>query len=443
MTELSLSDKKALRWEINKIKDLLENNNGIHREFNILRRVLAEAEQAKTVWGILNNGHNEYRIVNETETNLENLRGSIAIPTKGDVDMAKDRRQVMIGKNDDGTPVYKDIKGISQEEVNIKIVKAFVESGRIWEVMEKPKTQSEIVNITLKEYSKQWIQRKRKLKQTTKANYEKYLNSYIIPCLGDKLIGEIDVDDVQAMLDKYSYLSEKTLKDAKTLLSQIMDYAIDDEIIKKNPCKKKDIEIPSNKKTVRQALSIDKYRDIINHLDILTDNDRRYIALIMFTAMRRGEVLGLRWEDVDILNNLIHIRRNVTHPQQNTPVITTPKTKAGIRDIPIDKTLLDILIPNKKTGYIIGDREEPITLSAYRNMWERITATIDMHGATPHILRHSYLTYAVGETTDYKTVQGISGHADIGTLLNRYAHPQEHKVKELADDMHKMITEVG
>ena len=72
-------------------------------------------------------------------------------------------------------------------------------------------------------------------------------------------------------------------------------------------------------------------------------------------------------------------------------------------------------------------------------MMKRINKAIDLHGATAHILRHSFLTYAVGETTDYKTVQGISGHADIGTLLNRYAHPQDNKIKELSKSMHNIL----
>lgn len=70
----------------------------------------------------------------------------------------------------------------------------------------------------------------------------------------------------------------------------------------------------------------------------------------------------------------------------------------------------------------------------------RFNADIDLHGATPHILRHSYLTYAVGATTDFKTIQGISGHADVFTLMNRYAHPQEDKVIELTNEIAEVLT---
>lgn len=101
---------------------------------------------------------------------------------------------------------------------------------------------------------------------------------------------------------------------------------------------------------------------------------------------------------------MIHVKRNVTHPQRNQPEITTPKTKAGIRTIPIIKPLQQVLTPSLKSGYIVGG-ESPLTLSAYRAMWYRITKTIDMHGATPHTLRHSYLTYAVGATTDFNNTR--------------------------------------
>ena len=106
--------------------------------------------------------------------------------------------------------------------------------------------------------------------------------------------------------------------------------------------------------------------------------------------------------------------------------------------IPLIEPLLQALIPSEETGFVIGG-ENHLTLSAYRAMWNRIIKSIDLHGATPHILRHSYLTYAVGATKDFKTVQGISGHADVFTLMNRYAHSQDDKVIELSSEMEKIL----
>ena len=69
------------------------------------------------------------------------------------------------------------------------------------------------------------------------------------------------------------------------------------------------------------------------------------------------------------------------------------------------------------------------------------TRTHVPHGTTPHVLRHSYLTYAVGVTTDFKTIQGISGHADVFTLVNRYSHPQDNKVIDLTNQIADILTE--
>ena len=355
--------------------------------------------------------------------------------------MGIEQRRIVIGYNKaDGTAITRMLRASSQEEMNEKIVQAFVESGRIRDFLSPTSNLYQFQgNITLIDYANDWLMRKRKLKETTRVNYKKYLTGYIFPELGNRNIGLITTSDVQKLLDKHSNLAEKTLKDIRGILSQVFQYAISDGFILKNPCISKDIEIPSTKRMIRQALPIESYQDIISHLPSLTGFDKRFLAICLFTAMRRGEVLGLRWEDIH--HGKIHIKRNVTHPQRNTPEITTPKTKAGIRSIPIIEPLLQALTPFEESGYVIGG-EMPLTLSAYRAMWNRITKAIDLHGATPHVLRHSYLTYAVGATTDFKSIQGISGHADLFTLLNTYAHPQDEKMLELSSEMERILTEM-
>ena len=85
--------------------------------------------------------------------------------------------------------------------------------------------------------------------------------------------------------------------------------------------------------------------------------------------------------------------------------------------------------------------EMNVKIKKFTIMWRRINKAIDMHGATPHVLRHSYLTYAVGVTTDFKTIQDISGHADVFTLVNRYAHPQDNKAIDLTNQIANILTE--
>jgi len=195
------------------------------------------------------------------------------------------------------------------------------------------------------------------------------------------------------------------------------------------------------KKKERQALPLGRFKQIINGLHLLELADRRYLALILFTGMRRGEALGLRWEDIDVENGLIHIRRGVTHPQQNQPNIEDlPKTKNGVRDVPLDSMLIDFLSPMSKKGFIIGG-EKPISLSSFRAMWKRINKAIDLKGVTSHIFRHSYLTYAAGETTDLKTLQALAGHSTIQMTMDHYVHVQPEKLKELGNKMHNLFVQ--
>lgn len=351
--------------------------------------------------------------------------------------MKKEQRRVIVAHDEDGSPVYRSLKANSQDEMNVKIVKAFIESGRINEYLPAPYQLPIHMDITLKDYANEWLKRKRKLKKTSITIYRTYLDAYIIPTLGNKRMIDITPADVQAMLDKYKGLSKKTLTQAKSVLSQIMRYAVSDELIRKNPCSNIDIDIPSDRVSVREALPVEEYRDIISNLSRLFPTGRRYLSLCLFTGMRKGEVLALKWEDID--NDTIHVQRNITYPHQNAPVISTPKTDAGKRNIPIIPALYEYLAPVKKTGYIFGG-DKPYRSSDFNAMWKQIKRSIDLHGATSHILRHSFLTYAVGETTDYKTVQGISGHADVFTLMNRYAHPQEEKMKQLSKKMGEFLS---
>ncbi len=363
------------------------------------------------------------------------LDNTIWIARKG-ITVKKEKRRVIVSYDSEHSPIYRFISANSQDEMNIKIVKTFIESGRINELLPPTCQIPPHINVLMKNYAVEWLNRKRKLKDTTRINYKTYIDNYIIPSLGAKRIIEITPEDVQEMLDKHKGMSKKTLSQAKSVLSQIMKYAVSDEIIKRNPCNNVDIEIPSDKVSFRDALPKDDYIDIIHNLKKLFPDGRRYLALCLYTAMRKGEVLGLRWEDID--DEVIHVQRNITYPHQNLPIITTPKTKAGTRDIPIIPALSEYLYPMKKTGYIFGGNK-PFRSSDFNAMWRRINKSIDLHGATSHILRHSFLTYAVGETTDYKTVQGISGHADVFTLVNRYAHPQAEKMKQLTEKIGKIL----
>lgn len=265
-------------------------------------------------------------------------------------------------------------------------------------------------------------------KPTTQVDYKYILSRHLCPAFEHALVSEITTEDIQVFLNSKMEIARSTVNKIMIALDQIFRSAVKDKIITESPVDHERIYNPSKKVQTREALTEDQLRDILNHLHLLNWQDRRMLALLAFTGMRRGEVLGLRWEDIDLKNEVIHVRRNITYPL-NAPYVDTPKTKAGIRDIPLDIRLLNHLMPVQATGYVIGGTM-PITKSSYIKAMMRIKKRLDLHGATAHIFRHTYATILNSAGVDPKTIQYILGHSDIATTMNRYTHVSQSNLKE-------------
>ena len=354
--------------------------------------------------------------------------------------MAKYRQRVLISLKTQETPVYQWVQANTHNDLNDQIVRAYINSGRIWEFMDRP-TGPEIAKDepSFSEYVENWmtLYKVHTLKPTTLRGYRTMLTAHLLDTFGNMKLRDIKPADIQGFLNANKQLARSYLVAMLTFMSQIFKDAIEDELAVTDPTASRKIVVPSDKVIVRDALPLEDYKAILASLPLLCTDDRRMMALMMLTGMRRGEALGLRWEDIDLSAGLIHIQRNVTYAQ-NQPFIGTPKTAKGERDVPINNMLLTYLEPIQMEGFIIGDTE-PISRMSYRRRMERIEATIDLHGATAHIFRHSYLTYVASLGTDLKTLQSIAGHADIQTTMNRYVHKQTDKIIETGNRLQTLF----
>lgn len=366
------------------------------------------------------------------------------LPMKGDLAMAKHRLRICVGYNDDGSPVVKRISGNTELELADNVVKMMLSSERRSDFIQQA-IQPQRPITTFKVYAEEWLATYKAghIKATTLGGYQTILEYHLYPAYGDTDIAAITTKSIQEMLNGKADRSRKTLQDMMILFRSILESARKDGLITVNPADDSRIMIPSTKKTTRNALEVDAVKDIIANLALLTDaDDRRYQALIIFTGMRRGEVLGLKWEDVDFPNGLIHVQRNVTYPRgRNDPLVGTTKTESGVRDIPILPMLLDYLKPIGVTGYVVGNGEMPNTLSVVRRRNERINRLIDMHGATPHVFRHSFATMLYDTGTDIKTIQSIMGQSDYKTTADRYCHPRDDRKRIAVNSVNAMLSE--
>lgn len=376
---------------------------------------------------------------------LENCTDGVQMlpQTKGDFDMATNRMRVCVGFNDDGSPVIKRITGENELQLADNAVRSILSSERRFEFISREDEAPKEEAPTFKEYAEMWLAtyKKNRIKATTLGGYRTILDSHLYPAFGNVRVDHITTKTIQEMLNGKADRSRKTLQDIMILLRAILESALKDELIKSNPADDRRITIPSTKKTTRNALQIEDVKQIIADIESLQNiDDRRFEALLVYTGMRRGEVLGLRWEDIDLARNVIRVQRNVTFPRGcNQPQIGTPKTESGVREIPIIPRLLDFLKPLGTAGFVIGDGKTPNTLSVVRRRNERINRLIDMHGATPHVFRHTFGTMLYDAGANIKDIQSILGQTDFKTTADRYLHARDESKRSAVKAVDKLL----
>ena len=293
------------------------------------------------------------------------------------------------------------------------------------------------------DYMAQWysLYCEKRMKPTTLACIRGYMKNHYGPAFKDLHLHEFDPQIIQEFLNDRSHMAKKTLKDMLMWLRQILDYAVEDGYLARNPAHSKRVKIPSQKVTERVALTREEFEDIHRNLSKLQPKDALFIALAMYTGMRRGEILGLKDTDIDYDEGVIHVRRSATYPRVNRAIVDTPKTHSGYRKIPILSMLMPFLPKTQEDRYLFeGEIEgEPLSHQQLVNTMKRIKRTIDLHGATPHSLRHTFITFMNNSGMDIKTIQTIAGHASADITMNRYTHAQDSQLKTGAERMENWL----
>lgn len=246
-------------------------------------------------------------------------------------------------------------------------------------------------------------------------------------------IADIRLTDVQAIITDLSTFNpmtkrptaKKTLRDIKHTARQIFQYAIDLRLIDYNPAGS--VKIPRNApKKTRRALTTDEINAITN-----TPHKLQIAAMIqLYGGLRRGEVIPLKWDDIDIEKATISVNKAVDL-SQNTPVIKSTKTVSGNRIVHIPSILCSYLQSiEDKTGLVIGD--DLYSATKWRKQWDKYTNEIGIPGVTSHMLRHTACTMMIEAGIDPSTVKKQMGHSNVKTTLEVYTHiTEEHQNIEI------------
>ena len=340
--------------------------------------------------------------------------------------------------------VEKWVTGENMQDVLVAAAYLLASSGCIPNFQqEKPDTSP-----LFQEYAESWYETYKipKLRPATARQYRMLLDNHLIPFFCGKRLGEIVSSDIQTLYNQKNEegMSKSTAHTMKVILNQIFCSAIEDKLVQDNPVGSKRLTLPT-KKMEKGALAEEELADIIASLPKLELRDRRFLALLIYTGMRRGEALGLKWEDINWDKKLIHIERTVGYID-NDMYINAPKTQTSIRDVPLFGALAEILSPPMESGYIFCAGDRPISKSSLTKMWRRIGRTIDLHGATPHTFRHTFISTAIGAGIDPTTVQEVAGHSTVAITMNIYSHTTKRRIQNAAeviekkmDDFQKMV----
>lgn len=219
--------------------------------------------------------------------------------------------------------------------------------------------------LTLNDEYQLWLTLKRGLKENTLANYRYMYEFFVQDTLGECKVVDLKRSDIRAFyntLHDQRGLKPQTIDCVHTVLHQVLDVAVDDEIIHYNPSDNalKELKrVYANENGKRRALTVEQMDLFLDYLN----NTQKYrhwyplFATMLFTGMRIGEITGLRWEDINMDENLIYVTHTLVYyserktkdlPNRQKFAINTPKTDAGERTIPMLSSVREALTEQKQ-----------------------------------------------------------------------------------------------
>ena len=293
-------------------------------------------------------------------------------------------------------------------------------------------------------------------KSTTEAYYAD-LAQYITDYFAGAILQEITPLQIEEYLQhlrkeherrKKKPLSAKYLHHQYGALLNIFEYAEKHKMVVENPMK--NVEAPKMRKKKVDAMTTEQAKTFFALADHCKPDLRCMLYLLTTTGVRRGELVGLKWRDIDTGAAVLHVERGVAYTHATGVVTSTPKTSSSIRDVPMMPATVDVVEtyreqyrkehPNTiiKDAYLFHMREDifrPVDPNAVTRRVKRFMRNSGLPDYSPHDLRHTCATLLLKNGADVKSVQNILGHADASTTLNFYVRADIQQMREAADKM--------
>lgn len=302
-------------------------------------------------------------------------------------------------------------------------------------------------NMMVDAWFEYWIDIKRKtVRPNTVRNYRERYYRNIQKVIGKKLLTEVKPIHCQNIFTKMAEEGYRTstLYQTRITLYNMLEFARENDVILNNPCKrsvKSNMGKPSQKK---KALTVETQKRFLQQAKGQSyENQFRFI---LQTGLRTGELVGLKWEDVNFENKTLKIERSMEYRYSvGEWRVGEPKSKSGYRTIPLTDEAIRILMAQKKKNmkikeisiewvdYIFLSRKgEPVKNSTYDTALFKICEKAEIDKFSMHVLRHTFATRCIEGGMIPKTLQKILGHSNIGITMNLYVDiTEEQKQKEI------------
>lgn len=292
--------------------------------------------------------------------------------------------------------------------------------------------------ITLRDYSREWLDGRVDLRPRTVELYESELRLHIVPHLGSVPLGKLDTEAVRRWYAGRikAGLGKNTVAKCYRLLRVILNTAVADGRIVANPCQIKNagVETPTERPTVPPK--------VIQELAEQVAADRKALVLLAgVCGLRLGEVLGLAVRHVDLLGRTLRIERQMQElPPRGTIHFGDPKSAASRRTISLPQSVAAALKvhidamdePGPDSLLFTGLHGGPLRRHVWHGQWDKARKAVGHPDLRFHDLRHSALTLYAATGATIAEVQAFAGHSTVDAAM-RYQHATRDRASELAE----------
>ena len=297
--------------------------------------------------------------------------------------------------------------------------------------------------------------RKSKLTYKTYKSYKTWIDNHLIPDIGDIKLKDLTTRKIQELLnDKLegkNKLAVISVKNIYVTLNAALKQAVKEGLINKNVAAAAE---PPKRQTERKLHTWTK-KEVKSFLNVAKDH--RYYLLFLIalnTGMRQGEILGLKWEDINYKTKRITVNRQLYRSPEGLK-LKRVKSKAGERVIPINDIMIQQLKKQKnkqeKVAEMINQEYNKLSLininsagnpisprNTYRN-FKKLVKKADVEDIRFHDLRHTFSTLFLQNKGNPKALQRILGHASISTTLDIYSHVTDEMLDSANENISTMF----